>query len=192
MSGITLDGLRETLNARTPVTAPPTGRTEAAVAIALAPAEDDLKVLFIKRADVRGDPWSGQMAFPGGRRDAGDADLIATAIRETEEETGIALVRERLIGQLDDLAPTISVLPPVLVRPFVFRLDQEFMVHPSAEVALAVWTSLSELLDSAREVRIDVRGAPRTVPAFHIGPHVVWGMTHRIVSNLRDLAYTSR
>ena len=67
---------------------------EAAVALILLPTSDgDLEALFIKRAEVEGDPWSGQMAFPGGRRDPVDDDLLATAARATLEETGIDLAR---------------------------------------------------------------------------------------------------
>src|ERR671920_2114796 len=73
----------------------------AAVAAVLTPAPDS--ILLIRRADRSGDPWSGHMALPGGRREPGDTDLLATAIRETAEELGIELAHDDLAGHLDDV-----------------------------------------------------------------------------------------
>ncbi|HEU5170288.1 MAG TPA: NUDIX domain-containing protein, partial [Gemmatimonadales bacterium] len=84
-------------------------------------AEPDA-LLLIRRAERAGDPWSGQMGLPGGRHHPGDPDLLATAIRETEEEVGLALDASRCIGVLDDVAPRTPDLPPIAVRPFVFSL----------------------------------------------------------------------
>ncbi len=137
---------------------------EAAVALILLPTSDgDLEALFIKRAEVEGDPWSGQMALPGGRRDPVDDDLLATAARETLEETGIDLAPPDLLGELDELAPNTPVLPPVVIRPYVFGLRDRPEVSPSAEVALHVWVPLSELQQSATTVDIELRKA-RTTP----------------------------
>jgi 8-oxo-dGTP pyrophosphatase MutT (NUDIX family) len=86
------------------------------------------ELLFIKRADAPGDPWSGHMAFPGGRHDAVDASLAETAVRETREETAIDIVASgRLVGRLDDLAPRSPMLPRILIRPYiaVVRADVE-------------------------------------------------------------------
>src|SRR5688572_27389789 len=75
----------------------------AAVAIIIAPDPD--AILLIRRAERAGDPWSGHMALPGGRREPGDLDLLATAIRETSEEVGIRLGSEQLVGTLEDVVP---------------------------------------------------------------------------------------
>lgn len=162
---------------------------EAAVAIVLAPGADErLNVLFIRRAEVDGDPWSGQMAFPGGRREERDRDLLETATRETEEETAIRVGHAHLLGELDDLAPRTPVLPPIFVRPFVFGLPSRPDLEPSHEVADYLWRPLEGLPDTARETEVTVRGERRTVPCFMVGRHVVWGMTHRILSRLIELA----
>ncbi len=188
MSQDTFAALRTSLTGHSPRRATGPGLIEAAVAIVLASGEGgELDLLFIKRAEEEGDPWSGQMALPGGRRDDTDEDLLATAIRETHEETSIALSREALLGELDDLAPQNPVLPPVMVRPFVFGLEHRPEVRPSREVALHLWTSLNELPGTAGEATVSVRGFELDRPAYLIGPHVVWGITHRILNGFFDL-----
>jgi len=184
----TFEALRTSLTGHSPERATGPGLIEAAVAIVLAPDENgELELLFIKRAEEEGDPWSGQMALPGGRRDDDDDDLLATAIRETHEETSIALPRGAVLGELDDLAPVTRVLPPIMVRPFVFGLEHRPEVRPSREVALHLWTSLNGLPGTAGETAVSVRGFQGDVPAYLIGPHVVWGMTHRILSRFFNL-----
>lgn len=161
---------------------------EAAVALVLVPVEeDDHDLLLIKRAVRSGDPWSGQMALPGGRREDRDSNLLATARRETLEETGIDLPAEALLGELDDLYPNIKMLPSVVVRPFVFGLPQRPAVIPSSEVAVHVWASIGALRASQGHTDVEVRGLRRRVEAFILGEHVVWGMTHRILAPFTDL-----
>jgi 8-oxo-dGTP pyrophosphatase MutT (NUDIX family) len=156
----------------------------AAVSVVLAPSPDAL--LLIRRAERNGDPWSGHMALPGGRREPGDAELLDTAIRETLEELGLPLERSQLIGILDDVIPRTPVLPPVAVRPFVFFLPGRPILAPNEEVAAAAWVSLDHLLDPAtyHTARIDVRGAPREMPAYRFEDTIVWGMTERILTGL--------
>ncbi len=161
---------------------------QAAVALLLAPgASGDLELLLIKRAEHEGDPWSGQMALPGGRRDPGDADLLATATRETLEEVGIALRADWLLGELDDLRPGTRTLPPVVVRPYVFGLSGQPPVHPSGEVALHVWVRLEELASDRNRTEIQVPGRDQMYPAYRVGDHLVWGMTERIIMPLIEL-----
>ncbi|HEV8382740.1 MAG TPA: CoA pyrophosphatase, partial [Gemmatimonadales bacterium] len=78
------------------------GMIAAAVAVILHESDDGLEALFIHRAVRVGDTWSGQIAFPGGRREPSDHDLLATAIRETLEEVGVDLSRAERLGVLDD------------------------------------------------------------------------------------------
>jgi 8-oxo-dGTP pyrophosphatase MutT (NUDIX family) len=150
----------------------------------LAPSPDAL--LLIRRAERNGDPWSGHMALPGGRREPGDAALLDTAMRETLEELGLRLERSQLIGTLDDVIPRTPVLPPVAVRPFVFSLPTRPILVPNEEVAAAAWVSLDHLLDPTtyHTARIDVRGAPREMPAYRFEDTIVWGMTERILTGL--------
>src|SRR5256885_9555956 len=113
----------------------------AAVAVILHEGDDGLEALFIHRAVRAGDTWSGQIAFPGGRRDSGDADLLATAIRETGGEVGVDLSGAERLGVLDDLYPRTPVLPPVVVRPFVFALTARPPIVVTSGVQNASWAS---------------------------------------------------
>ncbi|UCG86717.1 MAG: CoA pyrophosphatase [Gemmatimonadota bacterium] len=161
----------------------------AAVAVVLAPGRSgDPELLLIKRAERHGDPWSGQMALPGGRQEPGDSSLLHTVRRETHEETGIELTEDQVLGELDDLHPRTSVLPPIVVRPFVFGLPHQPVVQISDEVTLHLWVPLSELRNSAAQSSLTVRGKRLEVSSYVIGPHVIWGMTEHIIKPIIELA----
>jgi len=183
-----LDRLAALLASRQPRTEPgDSSSIWASVALIIAP--DPLAVLLIRRAERGGDPWSGHVALPGGRRDPHDDDLIQTAIRETREEVGLELDRAHLLGQLDDLAPRTSVLPPVIVRPHVFRLDRHDVPILSEEVAHAGWEPLAMLLspETRTEHSHELAGVIRQLPAYRTGAGTLWGMTERILAAFRPL-----
>ncbi|HEY4101366.1 MAG TPA: CoA pyrophosphatase [Gemmatimonadales bacterium] len=176
-----LERLIERLRASTPRHADDLDRPRAAVALALAPNPD--QILLIRRAERVGDPWSGHLALPGGRRQDDDPDLLATAIRETFEETGIQLQREWCVAQLDDLVPRTPTLPPIVVRPFVFVIDRAHEPGTSGEVVQSMWTSIEALARAGVVTRrIDVKGSLRDVAGYAIGDGLLWGMTERIVT----------
>ncbi len=183
-----VDDLRAILRGHAPVCVSDPSRREAAVAVVVVPAGDrDSAILFIKRARHPGDPWSGQMALPGGRRDTSDQTLRATAIHETWEETRVDLRSAEPLGQLDDHAPVTQVLPPILVRPFVFALPRRPRIQSNAEVARHLWASVSLLGSSERDAKVRVRQADLLVSAYHVDGEVIWGMTHRIINGLLSL-----
>jgi 8-oxo-dGTP pyrophosphatase MutT (NUDIX family) len=155
----------------------------AAVAIILTPQPDS--ILLIRRADRSGDPWSGHMALPGGRREPGDPDLAGTAMRETAEEVGVELRREDLAGSLADVIPRTPVLPPVAVRPFVFLLPERPAMRLNAEVAQASWVPVDYLLrpDTHHPVQLEVAGQSRQVQAYQLENAIIWGMTERILTS---------
>lgn len=171
------------------VPAPPdSGARAAAVALVLrAVSSRGLELLFIRRAEYAEDPWSGQVAFPGGGREPGDESFERTAIRETWEETGIDLgASGALLGALDDVMPNTAVLPRVVVRPFVAAVSADVAIQESGEVAEAFWVPLDALREVGRwaETEVTAGGMARRVQAFQHGDHVVWGMTERVVRQL--------
>jgi 8-oxo-dGTP pyrophosphatase MutT (NUDIX family) len=153
-------------------------------------ARDELELLFIRRAERDGDPWSGHVAFPGGRREAVDGSLADTARRETLEELAIPLAPQQLLGRLDDLAPRTRALPPIVVRPYIALVQGDVPIQPSAEVAYHFWVPLSVLRQPAAsaEHRVTVNGVLARFPAYRVGDDVVWGLTERIVRQLLDLS----
>jgi 8-oxo-dGTP pyrophosphatase MutT (NUDIX family) len=157
---------------------------EAAVALVLHPQDDGLEALFIKRATREGDPWSGQIALPGGRRNADEPTLLLTAIRETHEEIGVDLSTAGvLLGELDELRPRSPLLPPIVVRPYVFAVAERPAFVLSEEVAEAFWTPLCEVFAPERrqEITIHFPGINMKRSAIGIGEHVIWGMTEHIL-----------
>lgn len=163
---------------------------EAAVALVLHAGEDGLAALFIKRATRAGDPWSGQIALPGGRRDAGEDSLQRTAMRETFEEIGLDLAAHgELLGELDELRPRNPVLPPIIVRPYVFAIQSRPAFVLNEEVAEAFWVPLRHVFDPAvrQEITIDVMGARLRRSAIGFGEHMIWGMTENILRTFEDL-----
>ena len=180
--------LEAELRSRRPAEVQDAVARRAAVAILIRCGErDEPEVFFIQRAEYEGDPWSGQIAFPGGREEPGDESLFETAIRETFEETGIDLTdRSELVGTLDDLRPRTVRLPAVVVRPFVFLVSDVAEPVLSSEVAGAFWVPLSILLDRSvwRDARVKAGDAEISRFAFHHEGYVVWGMTEKILSGL--------
>jgi 8-oxo-dGTP pyrophosphatase MutT (NUDIX family) len=167
------------------------GFRRAAVALIIRAGENGApELLFIKRSEYPADPWSGQVAFPGGREEASDPTLADTAIRETREETGIDLVADgTVIGTLDDLRPNTVKLPAVIVRPYVVLLNRFEPLVLSDEVALAFWVPLEAFRDAPawRDTIVLARGVQMNRRAFHHQGHVIWGMTERILAQLLAL-----
>jgi 8-oxo-dGTP pyrophosphatase MutT (NUDIX family) len=174
------EDLRALLEGRPPHFDAPEGVPQAAVALLIALNEERRELLLIRRAERDGDPWSGHMALPGGRRDPRDPDLFDTALRETAEEVGVDLRHALHLGGLDDLRP-VAAPARVVVRPFVFAIRGRPELSLSDEVARVVWAPLDELARTSSTTEVFHHGALRTMPCYRIGPDVVWGMTHRIL-----------
>lgn len=149
------------------------------------------EVLLIKRADHPLDPWSGHMAFPGGHQDDGDADLVATAVREAGEEVGIDLAADaELLGRLDDVPAIVRAVPVDLIivpQVFVLRRDADVCPNP-LEVELALWAPIGPMLrgETATTRRYVHDGVPLDLPGCRVGDHVVWGLTYRMLDLLFD------
>jgi 8-oxo-dGTP pyrophosphatase MutT (NUDIX family) len=164
----------------------------AAVAAVLRPGSAGAEALLIRRAERAGDPWSGHMAFPGGRRDAGDADLYATAVRETREEVGLDLdAHGTLLGRLEDL-PAVAKAKRIglTITPFVFALTHEVaLTFDAVEVADALWAPLGPLArgESADTFPYSVEGRTVELPCWRVEGRVVWGLTYRMLQSLFEV-----
>jgi 8-oxo-dGTP pyrophosphatase MutT (NUDIX family) len=144
----------------------------------------DLEVLLIERVKRPRDPWSGHVSFPGGRRDPKDRDRLATALRETREETSLELGRADLLGSLDDLKPRTPTYPELAVRPFVFGLRDKPKAVPGPEAARCFWIRLDSLPGRLCEADFLIAGEKRRLPGYRVGRRVVWGITYRVLTSL--------
>lgn len=166
------------------------GMREAAVTLLVRP-RDALEVLLIRRAEIEGDPWSGHVALPGGRRDSADLDLYVTACREAEEEVGVPLHRiGTLIGALDELGPSSPRLPPIIIAPFVMAVPSDTEAHPDPrEVAAAIWVPVDSLRDAgaASEILVESGDFRRSFPSLVYEDYQVWGLTYRILRQFLEL-----
>jgi 8-oxo-dGTP pyrophosphatase MutT (NUDIX family) len=164
---------------------------EAAVALIVRPREQ-LELLLIRRAELAGDPWSGHVALPGGRRDPGDEDLLATARREAEEEVGVPLHRVgSFIGALDEISPSTPLLPSIIIAPFVLSVPDATLAHPDPrEVQKAAWVPLDALRSTAAaaELPVDLPTGRHCFPCLVYEDYVIWGLTYRILQQFLDIA----
>ena len=149
----------------------------AAVALLLQIVEQDLRVLFVKRAENPADSWSGHMALPGGKRDVKDRDLKETVIREVLEEININVL---------DHCRFLGVLPlqrskrraELNIIPFVILLEQEPTIRVNEkEVEKFIWVSLKKLVQNEGIVTLSLGERP----AYIIRKYIIWGLTYRIL-----------
>ena len=164
-------------------------RRRAAVASVFRNHSSELELMFIRRATVERDPWSGHMAFPGGQAEQQDRDPLATARRETLEEVGIDLQESGdVLGQMDDImASAAGKVIPMAITPFAFELrgDVDPRLDP-AEVEELVWVPVSMLLDPAyaSSVPYTLAGQRFDLPCFRVFDRVIWGLTYQMLLRL--------
>lgn len=160
------------------------GRTDAAV---LAPlfldAAGDLHAVFTKRREhLRRHP--GEISFPGGRQDAEDADLLATALRETHEEIGLPPEHIQVLGALQ---PTPTFVTNYAIYPFVGLIEPGFEWEiEAAEVDVVLELRLRDVRDGYARRRLVRRGVPFRTDTYQVGDQMIWGATARIVADLLD------
>ena len=187
-----LERIRDRLRVHRPALAepPPPNAFEASVALVLhEPPGGGPELLFIERAVRPEDPWSGHMAFPGGRRQVDDADLASTACRETLEEVGFE--PKALLGRLDDFSGARGpAIPHLRVAAFVFEAPERPIVLPSAEVQSAVWVPLTWILQAESVAEHVAQRSERVerFPAFRYERYLVWGLTYRILRGFFSVA----
>jgi 8-oxo-dGTP pyrophosphatase MutT (NUDIX family) len=183
---IDLARVRSALASYKPRLLPEAGRPQAAVAMLLRDEGAAPDVLLIERARREGDPWSGHMAFPGGRVERADPSVRKAAERETFEEVGIDLEGAELLGRLDDLEGRHAGRPVSLViSAFVYRVQEPTPVESNPEVETALWVPMPALSDPAHHIEYTypASGGAR-YPGIVVGDpdrHVVWGLTYRFL-----------
>ena len=167
-----------------------TGRNDAAVALLLTGRSRDLSLCLIRRAEKPGDPWSGHVAFPGGRRASDDTDPCVTAERETEEEIGLR--PEHRLGQL---APLTIRLSGRKTRLRLFAAVYSMGVPVPAfrcnrEVAAAWWIPLAHLWDAnhATHLRLSTESVMLSYPAIRLpNGALLWGISLRVLTLFSDV-----
>ncbi|MEN9360751.1 MAG: hypothetical protein RL095_2286 [Verrucomicrobiota bacterium] len=148
------------------------------IAAAVAVIHSERHLLLLRRAHNPLDPWSGHIALPGGRLESGES-LVDAARRETFEETGIVLDPSHCLGPLP---PASAGRRPMLVQPFLFRLDRLPPTRPDPEeVAWAEWIPLDELSDLSRH-RLHTFIPGRQHPCVPVRDTLLWGFTYGVLA----------
>ncbi len=160
----------------------------AAVAIMICDTEAGPEMLMILRAKRQGDPWSGHMGFPGGRRDQADKSDLCCAARETSEELGF--VPEscgRLLCELSCLNTGWRPgRPEMLVTPFVFFTDFMPDLRPNDEVEEVVWVPITFLLNDKNRQTYAWRWEGRTIESDSVifFSHRIWGLSLMMIDEI--------
>lgn len=163
----------------------------AAVCMIIQNTAEGLALLMIKRADYDGDPWSGQMAFPGGRVELDDESPKAAALRECVEEVGVDLrANATFVGPLSEIRATLRGRKiDMIVSPYVFFTEQTLVCTPNYEVAKTVSIPLSFLLDEKARDSFELHydGKDNAMPCYYYQGDKVWGLSLRFIDELRHI-----
>lgn len=169
----------------------PVPSKRAAVAISVRSGVSGPEILMIQRAVRQGDPWSGHMGFPGGRKDESDASDMACAKRETREEIGFDLdIYGELVCQLSDVNTGWRAdRPEMLVAPFVFKVGSTPVFELNHEVDDTLWVPLSFLLNDANRShhQWDWRGEALESDAFTFDDRLIWGLSLMMIDELLQI-----
>jgi 8-oxo-dGTP pyrophosphatase MutT (NUDIX family) len=161
----------------------------ACVSLILRGPADNLQIGYIQRAIHPHDRWSGQIAFPGGKKEEWDTSALATALRETQEEVGIVLTPEEVLGRLDDIqARKAGTLLDFFIRPFVFYTEREFEVRlDHNEVADFFWVPVKDLVNPERNTSYELMREQLRLqlPAISLNREIpLWGLSYMITQDL--------
>lgn len=188
---LSLPRIRENFARFVPRPLPEAGELpRAAVAMVLRAEEDarDAEILMIRRAEHPLDPWSGHMGFPGGRVDPGDLSPQHTAVREAREEIGLDLdAHARPLGPLSEIrARSHTRLMPLTISPFLYEAGDAPPFVLNQEVREVVWIPLEFFLRDGQRAEMPHPGgeALATLPCYHFGPRVIWGLSLMMLDEL--------
>lgn len=162
--------------------------TRSAVAIIYRYRNEQCELLFIKRSVREGDPWSGHMAFPGGKIQAEDNSASDAAIRETQEEIGIDLYKcSRFYKRLSDLLTRRhSELRPMVVSPFLFLLTEDVEFTINHEVEEVVWIPLDFFKDETNKRNYVWKIGPfkLNLSSYVYDDRTIWGLTYMMIQEV--------
>ena len=168
---------------------PRSGR--AAVAIMVREGQEATELLMIRRATREGDPWSGHMGFPGGRRDPEDHSNLSCALRETEEELGVDLSRwGARLGELSDVnTGWRKDRPEMLVTPFIFSVSELPALTPNHEVDDVVWVPLHFLMDESNREPLEWewKGQKMETDSYLYDCYRIWGLSLMMIDEMMGL-----
>jgi len=178
-----LDALRRSLASQREPFRSDSKKPRGAVAVIFKAEADDLWLLMIKRSENPRDPWSGQMAFPGGHADPQDQALFDTAAREALEEVGINLYSQEFLGCLQNVQPKNA---PMVVTPFLFLLLTK--IHPTTgrEAKEILWIPMSFLLNpkNVSSINVPIDRKEVSMGCYVYLDHIIWGMSFRIIREI--------
>ena len=160
----------------------------AAVAMILRERHGETEVLMIERAERRGDPWSGHMAFPGGRMEARDRHGFDVAVRETGEEIGLRLgPSDPCIGRLSEIMTHFQWRRrAMVVTPYLFRLEREVQFELNHEVSAVIWIPISFLAnrDNRKKMLLNRRGVKIPLSCYTYQGRRIWGLSLMMLDEL--------
>lgn len=185
---IALKTIEERLREHRPATLELGDDRHAAVAMTMRPGADGAEILFIQRSRHHNDPWSGQMAFPGGMVEDYDSDPRRAAERETLEEVGLDLAAAKYMGRLDDQQGRHrGHAAGIVVRGYVYRVVEGSQTRPNNEVEDVVWAPMARFLDARFYTHIVHPVYPgERFPGVRVSDdehQVVWGLTRRFMAS---------
>ena len=161
-------------------------------------ASADASILMIKRAEHKGDPWSGHMAFPGGRCEAFDKNGLATAKREMHEEVGFDIddaehkpLKGEWLGRLSDISTLRRITPrAMVVTPYVFSVADKPILEENYEVAETVWIPLTYFSDINNRSIHSIEYKQRTInlPCYRYEGKIIWGMSLSMIDEILRLS----
>jgi 8-oxo-dGTP pyrophosphatase MutT (NUDIX family) len=163
-----------------------TSTPSAAVAIIRVKSPMD-SFLLLRRNQNPDDPWSGHFSFPGGRKEKKDKNLFETCLRETYEETGIALQTDALQSSMPSSIAGSRFNSPLLVKPYLFHLDnQPSLQLEHSEIQSSCWLETRKFLNTDLHVEAEVLPNMH-YPAFPLTDYYLWGFTYKLLLNLLEL-----
>ncbi len=154
-----------------------------AVALIFHEQNNSLKLCFGQRAPYEGDPWSGDMAFPGGKAEKEDRTFHDVARREVYEETGLRLEDHHLLGTLKETRAFGSrKRPPLIVRPMIYAFhEQPAPFNLGSELTAAYWIPVTHLWDRKNWTTLVYSANGQTYPGIRYGEQIIWGFTLRVL-----------